>query len=170
MEAAHKRPQQKNIKKQWYPLQIQRNSKTTFIKIVVFFFYLLSFELYKYWMGTYKSKLERFYCFQEHAVYTINFKDRFTHAQSVLHDMKALYIFQINLFYIIFSMFKCKKQMGTRQFPLEISPRTIAPQAIARPQQFPPENSHLGQLPQHNLQLGKLPSDNCTRTISSCDN
>ena len=127
MEAAHKRSQQKNIKKQWYPLQIQRNSKTTFIKIVVFFFYLLSFELYRYWMGTYKSKLERFYCLQKHAVYIINFKDRFTHALPLLHDVKTLNIFQINLFYIIFSMFKCKKQMGTRKFPLDNSPSGNCP-------------------------------------------
>ena len=145
MEAAHKQSQQKNIKKQWYPLQIQRNSKTTFIKIVVFFFYLLSFELYKYWMGTYKSKLERFYCLQKHAVYIINFKDRFTHALPLLHDVKTLNIFQINLFYIIFSMFKCKKQMETRQFPLpgqfpleQLPPRQFPPPPTIPSRKLPP--------------------------------
>ena len=128
-------------------------------------------------MGTYKSKLERFYCLQKHAVYIINFKDRFTHALPLLHDVKTLNIFQINLFYIIFSMFKCKKQMETRQFPLpgqfpleQLPPRQLPPPPPPPPQQFPTENSRLGQLPPDNLQLGKLPSDNCTRTISSCDN
>ena len=42
----------------------------------------------------------------------INFKDRFTHAQPLLHNMKALNIFQINLFHIIFFMFKCKKKIA----------------------------------------------------------
>ena len=45
---------------------------------------------------------------QKHAARIINFKDRFTHAQPLLHDMKALYIFQIALFNIIYFMFKCK--------------------------------------------------------------
>ena len=41
----------KYIKMHWYPLQIYRNIKTTFIKIVVFFFYSLPFELCKYCMA-----------------------------------------------------------------------------------------------------------------------
>ena len=46
------------------------------------------------------------------AAHIINFKDRFTHAQSLLHNMEALNIFQINLFHIIFFMFKCKKKIA----------------------------------------------------------
>ena len=58
------------------------------------------------WASTYKSKLEGFYRHQKHAARIINFKDRFTHAQPLLYNMKALNIFQINLFHIIFFMFK----------------------------------------------------------------
>ena len=58
------------------------------------------------WASTYKSKLEGFYRHQKHAARIINFKDRFTDAQPLLHNMKALNIFQINLFHIIFFMFK----------------------------------------------------------------
>ena len=45
-------------------------------------------------------------------VRTINFKDRFIHAQPLLHNMKTLNIFQINLFNIIFFMFKCKQKIA----------------------------------------------------------
>ena len=37
--------------------------------------------------------------------------DRFTHAQPLPHNMKALNIFHINLFHIIFFIFKCKKKI-----------------------------------------------------------
>ena len=52
--------------------------------------------------STYKSKLEGRYRHQKHAALTINFKDKFTHAQPLLHGMKALNIFQKNLFHIIY--------------------------------------------------------------------
>ena len=39
------------------------------------------------WASTYKSKLEGIYRHQKHVVPIINFKDRFTHAQPLLHDM-----------------------------------------------------------------------------------
>ena len=48
------------------------------------------------WARPYKSKLEGLYCHQKHAAHIINFKDKFTHAQPLLHDMKSLNIFQIN--------------------------------------------------------------------------
>ena len=41
----------------------------------------------------------------------INFKDKLTHVQPLLHDMKALNIFQINLFHIIYFMFQYKKKI-----------------------------------------------------------
>ena len=40
------------------------------------------------WANTYKSKLEGLYRHQKHAARTINFKDKLTHAQPLLHDMK----------------------------------------------------------------------------------
>ena len=46
----------------------------------------------------------------------MNFKDKFTHAQPLLHDMKALNIFQINFFLIIYFMFKCKKKINSPIF------------------------------------------------------
>ena len=74
------------------------------------------------WASTYKSKLEEIYHHQKHAVYIINFKDRFTHAQPLLHNMKALTIFQINLFHIILFMFKCKKKIAPPIFPNLFTP------------------------------------------------
>ena len=62
------------------------------------------------WASTYISKLEGVY--RHHAACIINFKNRFTHAQPLLHNMKTLNIFQINLFHIIFFMFKCKKKIA----------------------------------------------------------
>ena len=64
------------------------------------------------WASIYKSKLEGFCCHQKHVARIINFKDRFTHAQPLLHDMKALNVFQINLFHIIYFMFKCQNKIA----------------------------------------------------------
>ena len=75
------------------------------------------------WASTYKSKLEGFYRHQKHAARIINFKDRFTHAQPLLHNMKALNIFQINLFHIIFFMFKCKKKIDPPIFHNLFTPK-----------------------------------------------
>ena len=61
------------------------------------------------WASTYKSKLERLFRHQKLAARIVNFKDRFTHAQPLLHDMKALNIVQINLCHIIYYMLKCKE-------------------------------------------------------------
>ena len=63
------------------------------------------------WASTYKSKLEGRYRHQKHAVRIINFKDRFNRVQPLLHNIKALNLFQVNLFHIISSMFKCKKKI-----------------------------------------------------------
>ena len=63
------------------------------------------------WARTYESKLEGFYCHQKHAARIINFKDRLSHVQPVLNNMKALNIFQIYLFHIIFFMFKYNRNI-----------------------------------------------------------
>ena len=57
------------------------------------------------WASTCKSKLEGLYRHQKRAARIINFNDRFTHAQLLLYNMKALNIFQINLFHTIFFVF-----------------------------------------------------------------
>ena len=69
------------------------------------------------WASTYKSKLEGLYRHQKHAERIINFKDRFTHAQPLLHNMKALNMFQINLFHIIFFYVQMQKEDSSSYFP-----------------------------------------------------
>ena len=64
------------------------------------------------WSSPYKNKLEGLYRHQKHAALIINFEDRFIYAQPPLHDMKSQNIFQINLFLIIYFMFKCKKKIA----------------------------------------------------------
>ena len=70
-----------------------------------------------------KSKLEGLYRHQKQGARIINFKDRFTYAQPLLHDMKALNIFQINLFYIIYFMFKFKNKIAPPIFHNFFSPK-----------------------------------------------
>ena len=94
-------------------MQVSRNSKTTTIKIIAFFFHSCHLNYANIaWASTYKSKLEAIYLHQKHVARMINFKDRFTHLQPLLHDMKALNIFQINLFHMIFFTFKCKLKIA----------------------------------------------------------
>ena len=73
--------------------------------------------------NTYKSKLEGLYRYQKHMVRIMNFKDKFTNAQPLLHDMKALNIFQINLFHIICFMFKCKEKINSPIFRSLLTPK-----------------------------------------------
>ena len=75
------------------------------------------------WASTYKSKLKGLYRHQKHAALIIFFKDKFTHTQPPLHDMKALNIFQINLFLIIYFMFKYKEKIGTPIFHCLFTPK-----------------------------------------------
>ena len=101
----------KNIKKHWYTLQIYR--KQSLLKQLFFSFFHCHLNYANIvWASTYKSKLEGFYRRQKHAARIINFKDRFTHAQPLLHDMNALNIFQINLFRIIYFTFKFKVKIA----------------------------------------------------------
>ena len=89
------------------------NSKTTFINAVVFFFIHCHLNYANIgWASASKSKLEGLYRHQKHVARIINFKDRFTYAQPLFHNMKALNIFQTNLFHIIFFIFKCKKKIA----------------------------------------------------------
>ena len=71
-----------------------------------------------------KSKLEGLYHHQKHAAHIISFKDKFTHAQPLLHDMKGLKTFQINLFPIIYFMFKCKEMIATPIFHSLFAPKS----------------------------------------------
>lgn len=58
------------------------------------------------WASTHKTKLKPLYRRQKHAARVIFNKDRFTHAQPLLQEMKALNIFQLNIFQNILFMFK----------------------------------------------------------------
>jgi len=60
------------------------------------------------WASTHKSKLERLYRHQKHAARLINFKDRYTHAKPLLEEMKILTIYELNIFNVIFFVYKCK--------------------------------------------------------------
>ena len=58
------------------------------------------------WASTCKSKLERLYRCQKHAARVIYLKDWYTHASPLLNDMKALNVFKLNIFNILFFMYK----------------------------------------------------------------
>ena len=75
------------------------------------------------WESTYKSKLEGLYGNQKHAACIINFKDIFVHVQPLLHEKKALDIFQINLFHITSFMFECKKKIAPAIFHNLFTPK-----------------------------------------------
>ena len=75
------------------------------------------------WASTYKSKLEGLYRQQKHVALIINFKDKFIYEQILLHDMKDLKIFQINLFHIIYFMFKYKEKIALPIFRSLCTPK-----------------------------------------------
>ena len=66
--------------------------------------------------STSKSKLERRYRCQKHAARVIYHKDQCTHASPLLNDMKALNVFQLNIFNILCFMYKCKQNLNPPVF------------------------------------------------------
>ena len=60
------------------------------------------------WGSTHRTKLERLYRHQKHAIRILNYKDRYTHAKPLFLDMKILNVFDMNIFQILCAMFKCK--------------------------------------------------------------
>ena len=64
------------------------------------------------WASTGKSKLERLYRRQKHAAHVIYHKDRYTHGIPLLNDMKALNVFQLNIFNVLCFMYKCKQNLN----------------------------------------------------------
>ena len=63
------------------------------------------------WGSTHKSKLELLCRRQNHAACLIYFKNRYAHAKPLLNDMKALNIYELNIFNILCFMYKCKYDM-----------------------------------------------------------
>ena len=127
METAHKRCQHKNIKnkKSIGILYISRGiAKQPLLKQLYFSFIHCHLNYANIaWANTCKTKLEGLYYHHKHAARIINFKERFTHPQPLLHDMKALNIFQINIFHIIYFMFKCKKKIAPPFFHSLLTPK-----------------------------------------------
>ena len=68
------------------------------------------------WASTSKSKLERLYRCQKHAARLIYHKNRYTHASPLLNDMKALNVFQLNIFDILCFMYESKKNLNPPVF------------------------------------------------------
>jgi hypothetical protein len=84
---------------------------------IIFFFYIHSYLTYANiaWGSTYKTNLEPLHRRQKHAARLIHFKDNkipnthaYEHAHPLLKDMKALNIFQLNIYQNILFMFKYK--------------------------------------------------------------
>jgi hypothetical protein len=63
------------------------------------------------WASTHKSKLVKLYRRQKHAARLINFKDRMTSAKPLLQDMKALTVYELNVFNVLCFVFKAKQKL-----------------------------------------------------------
>ena len=68
------------------------------------------------WASTSKSKLERLYRCQKHAARVIYHKDRYTHGSPLLNYMKALNVFELNVFNILCFVYKCKQNLNPPVF------------------------------------------------------
>ena len=68
------------------------------------------------WASTSKSKLERLYRLQKHNARAIYHRDRYTHPSSLLNDIKALNVFQLNIFNILCFMYKCRQNLNSPVF------------------------------------------------------
>ena len=82
------------------------------------------------WASTSKSKVERLYHYQKHAACVIYHKDRYTHAISLLNDMKALNVFKLNIFNILCFMCKCKQNLNPPVFRNIFTHRTKTKYAL----------------------------------------
>ena len=51
--------------------------------------------------STHKTKLEKLYRCQKHAARLINFKDKMTSAKPLLENMKALTVYELNVFNVL---------------------------------------------------------------------
>ena len=68
------------------------------------------------WASTHKTKLESLYRKQKHAIRIINFKNHFDHAKPLLHEMKILSLYELNILNTLLFMFKCKLKICPRIF------------------------------------------------------
>ena len=68
------------------------------------------------WASTHKSKLLGLYRHQKHAIRVIHHKDRYTHAKPLFRNIKALSVFQINIFQTLCFTFRCKHKILPKIF------------------------------------------------------
>ena len=73
------------------------------------------------WGSSYKTGLNNILLKQKHAVRIIFHKDRLTHSRPLLKNIKALNVYQINLFQVTFFMYQVKNETVPKIFNSNIS-------------------------------------------------
>ena len=68
------------------------------------------------WASTNKTKLSKLFRLQRHAVKVIYNQELYTDAIPLLSDMRALSVYQINVFQHLCLMFKCKNETAPQSF------------------------------------------------------
>ena len=63
------------------------------------------------WASTNRSKLDKLYKKQKHAIRIIYSEDKQTHSRPLMKNLKALNIYQINIFQILLFMYKLKNNL-----------------------------------------------------------
>jgi hypothetical protein len=63
------------------------------------------------WASTHKTKLGKLYRCQKHAARVINFKDKMTSAKPLLENMKALTVYELNVFNVLSFVYKAKHKL-----------------------------------------------------------
>ena len=63
-----------------------------------------------------KTKQSTLYLQHKHAIRLLIFKDQFMHSRSLLKEISALNIYEINIFNILYLMFKCKNKACPKPF------------------------------------------------------
>ena len=82
------------------------------------------------WASNSKSKHERLYPCQKHAARLIYCKDWYKHASPLLNDMKALNVFQLNVYNLLCFMYKCKQYLNPPVFCNIFTHRTETKHAL----------------------------------------
>ena len=62
------------------------------------------------WASTNKSKLQALCCHQKYAVGIINFRDKFASAKPILEQIKAMIVYEMNIFQALCFMYLCKNE------------------------------------------------------------
>ena len=87
-----------------------RNIRSKRVMKQLYFHLFIATWTMQTWASTNKSNLISLYRNQEHAIRIIYDKDRFAHTKPLFKHAKALTVYEINLFQILFLIFKCKNR------------------------------------------------------------